>query len=269
MSAAGSVGWKVAAAVFLVLTVGASGIAYYYYGQNQENIKRASGQDYYSQWQADETKISDLKTQIATDQQTIQYWKNQAGNGYNPSCAPNCDTIIANLNVQIASDNSQIASLNQQIANYQEILGLTKSFVITSSTTINEPACGGTGNPVCQGSSACTNNANCTPQYVIPSNFISSFCTANAPATCQGVHQGVLVLTWTSTVAMTVSFLSSFEGSTGVSSTSSSTASGDFAFPIYGTFYTTGFHNDSCSKDLAGNYHCDAVSLTYSETFDY
>jgi hypothetical protein len=133
--------------------------------------------------------------------------------------------------------------------------------------TKNLPRCGETGDPSCQGSSACTNSSMCTPQFIDPSDFLT-FCASSC-------YQGVLTLSWTSTVAMSVTFMSTYHSSSAISMSSSSTSSGNFAFPIVANFTatngltTSGFHNDSCTKDASGNYHCAAVSLTYTETFDY
>ena len=289
--------WKVIAIVFIVLTIGASALAYFYYGQNQNNISNsvsntADRNYYYSQWQSDESKITSLnqqisfdnsqiaadKTAISADQSQITQLQSEL---YNPLCKPNCDSQISQLNAQIttlnaqigtdnsliAADSLEIQSLNAQIANLQSILGLGKTQVIARDVTINEPQCGETNQPICQGSSACTNPANCTPQYILPNNF-QSFCSPSC-------DQGVLLVNWTSTQSMTVSFTSSFHGSSTISMFSSSSTAGDFAFPIIANFSSTGsltangFHNDSCTKDISGNYHCAAVSLTYWETFVY
>ncbi len=289
--------WRITSIVFIILTVGASAAAYYYYGQNQNNIsntisKTADRNYYYSQWQADESKISSLNQQITTDQTQITADESQISSDktqisqlqsqlYNPACKPNCDSLINQLNTQISSLNSEIAndtaqiaadaslvqSLQNEIAGLRDILGIRKSQVIASGVTLNEPQCGETNQPICQGSSACTNPTNCIPQYILPTNFLS-FCS-------QSCYEGVLVTTWSSTVLMSLSFTSSFHGSTSITMSSSSTSSGNFAFPLIGNFtssgslLTNGFHNDSCTKDISGNYHCAAVSLTYSETFDY
>lgn len=70
--------WKITAVVFVILTIGASTLAYYYYGQNQNKISNAANaNNYYSQWQADETKISSLNQQISSDQSQIQSLNNQ------------------------------------------------------------------------------------------------------------------------------------------------------------------------------------------------
>jgi len=292
-----NIGWKASAIVFIFLTIGASALAYYYYAQNQNNVsnyvsKTADSNFYYSQWQSDESKISDLNqqisadnSQIASDKATISADNSQIAQlqsqVYNPACKPNCDSMITQLNgqinslsAQIATDNSQIAadmvliqSLNSQIANLRNILGLKLSQVFASGVTKNLPRCGETGDPSCQGSSACTNPSNCTPQFIDPSDFLT-FCASSC-------YQGVLTLSWTSTVAMSVTFMSTYHTSSAISMSSSSTSSGNFAFPIIANFTanngltTSGFHNDSCTKDVSGNYHCAAVSLTYSETFDY
>ena len=299
-----TLGWKIAGVVFILLTVGASALAYYYYGQNQNNINKsilnAADRDRYNaQWQSDESTIATMNLQISSDNSQIAADKTTISADlsqitqlqsqmYNPACQPNCDSVVAQLNAQIVSlkaqvdslnaqitiDNNQIAadsiliqSLNSQILNLQAILGIKKSQVIASGVTKNEPQCGEINQPSCQGSSACTNPANCTPQYILPSDFLS-FCSLSC-------YQGVLVVSWSSTVSMTISFTSAYHSSTAISLSSSSTSSGDFAFPIIANFSSTGglstngFHNDSCSKDSNGNYHCAAVSLTYSETFDY
>lgn len=70
-SNSGKLEWKVVAFVFIAIAVGASTLAYYYYGQAQTKASEASSansnsNNYYSQWQADESKISNLNQQLAT-----------------------------------------------------------------------------------------------------------------------------------------------------------------------------------------------------------
>lgn len=301
-----SIAWKIVGVTFIILTIGASGLAYYYYGQTQTNISNTAdanskASSYYAQWQSDENKISYLNHQISSNQSQIQTLNAQIStdNAQIASDKTQIQTLsaqgtvdsttiqsltaqittlsatiatdeilIANDNAMIASDDATINLLSAQIANLQSILGLKNDQVIATAAPHNEQQCGETSQPACQGSSACTNPSICTPQYFLPSNLLS-FCSPSC-------YSGVLVINWTSTVAMTLKFSSSYHGSTSISMSSGSTNNGWFAFPTFANFTATGnsfsslgFHNDSCTKDASGNYHCSAYSLQYWETFDY
>src|SRR6266478_6905848 len=100
-SARSSLGWKATAVLFIILTIGASGFAYYYYGQTQTKI---SGD-------------ASLNSQI----QQLQSWLN--GNKTSIDKLRDQLDTLGKLNathtVELQELNSQIADLQTKVASIQ------------------------------------------------------------------------------------------------------------------------------------------------------
>ncbi len=277
-SARSSLGWKATAVLFIILTIGASGFAYYYYGQTQTKISGDASlnsqiQQLQSWLNGNKTSIDKLRGQLdrlgklnATHTVELQELNSQIADlqtkvasiqtQYATLLAQNSSLTDENnvLTAEVSGLQIALHSLVLEVGNLTQIVFMQVVQVVASSVSLNRAACGDSGQLSC--------NKN---PYILPTNFLS-FCSP----TC---YAGLLNVTWTSTQPLSVSFTFSASNSGVTTSKTESTSSGNFTIPIPGSFSTiivsSGFHIDSCTTDIFSNVHCPQVSMTYSETFVY
>jgi cell division protein FtsL len=248
-----------AIAVLVVLLIGASGAAAYYYNQRGVSVDRTADlntqiANLNAHINSDNDQINTLNQRISQLQQTQQA-QCTADFGYS-----SCSAEISSLQSKVSDLQSQKVMLQAQINDLNDTLNLKKMQVMAKSVTVNWASCGETGQPSCLPE---TNTA--SQRYIYPSGF-SSVCSS----TC---YAGYLEINWTSTLSVTAFFIFYTMGGIRSSTTiSGSTSSGGTGIPFPGQWSGTilgGFQNDACFYDNFSNLHCPGGSLTYSETYVY
>lgn len=265
--------WKVVSVVFMILTIGASTLAYYYYQQTQ-------------------TKISDAST-LNTQIQQLQNWVN--GNktlaaDYRAKAndlQTRVDTLgtanasetaqIQTLNAKVTDLQSNVVSLQAQIADWQAkystLLAQNATLTIENQALAAENnALVGVVHQLFLQVGNLTLIVNLQVSKVLAHKITlpwSSGDTIPIPeATVAYNYSGYVTISWSSTQSITFKLAYSVAGNS-TSITSNSSGKDTFSVPIiaspfFPTPATASFHNDGCSI-----FGCPSGTVTYTVTYWY
>jgi uncharacterized coiled-coil protein SlyX len=265
--------WKVAAVVFIILTIGASSGAYYYYGQTQ--IKASEDATLNNQVQQLQTWLNGNTTLAANYRNHVDNLQSKIDtlgtlNASQTEQLKELNTRITDLQTQVSTMQSQIFTLQSEVNNLQ----MQNSELVIEVNTLTAANSGllmavhslmlEVGN--------LTLIVNLQVSKVLADGVSFNWSggdTIQVPeATLSYNYSGYVTISWSSTQKLTFKLAYVTAGNS-TSITSNSSSKNDYSVPIIAsplspTSATASFHNDGC-----GIFGCPSGSVTYTVTYWY
>jgi hypothetical protein len=273
VNASRGLAWKVVAVVFVILTIGTSGAAYYYYQQTQTKISNDFGlNNQIQQLQAwldgNKTQAADYQAKISKLQSQLEVLGNL--NASQTAALDNDKTVIANLQSNNADIQSQLAQLQTKYGNLlTQNMGLTNE---VNALTIENIILGNALHAEGLVIGNLTQIVNLQVSKVLANKVTLPWSGGDtiqiSEATTSYNFSGYVSISWSSTQSLT--FKLAYTVKTNSTSVTSNSSSKDtFSVPVIGspsspTPATASFHNDGCSI-----FGCPSGTVTYTITYWY